>query len=55
MSRNIVKIICSNSRHHIQLLVVRVSTLVVVVVVRELFSLLTSAICVQIRGQGQRL
>ena len=29
---------------------IRVSTRVVVVVVRELFSLLTSAICVQIRG-----
>ena len=34
---------------------VRVSTHVVVVVVRELFSLLTSAICVWIRGRGQRL
>ena len=38
-------------------LIVRASTRVVVVmvVVRELFSLLMSAICVQIRGQGQRL
>ena len=36
---------------------VRVSTrvVVVVVVVRELFSLVTSAICVRIRGRGQRL
>ena len=34
---------------------VRVSTRVVVVVVRELFYLVTPAICVWIRGRGQRL
>ena len=33
----------------------RVSVRVVVVVVRELFSLVTSAICVRIRLTGQRL
>ena len=33
----------------------RVVVVVVVVVVRELFSLVTSAICVRIRGRGQRL
>ena len=40
-----------------RLLIVRVSTraVVVVVVVRELFSLVTSSICVRIRGRGQRL
>ena len=37
------------------LTIVRVSTRVVVVVVRELFSLVMSAICVRIRGRGQRL
>ena len=36
-------------------LIERVSTRVVVVVVRELFSLVPSAICVRIRGRGQRL
>ena len=36
-------------------LLVRVSTRVVVVVVRGLFSFVTSAICVRIRGRGQRL
>ena len=42
---------------HVTSVIVRVSTrvVVVVVVVRELFSLLTSAICVRIRGRGQRL
>ena len=40
----------------VKTIVVRVSTrvIVVVVVVRELFSLVTSAICVRIRGRGQR-
>ena len=41
----------------VPLLIERVSTrvVVVVVVVRELISLVTSAICVRIRGRGQRL
>ena len=34
----------------VKTIVVRVSTRVIVVVVRELFSFMTSAICVQIRG-----
>ena len=36
--------------HVIAVLIARVSTRVVVVVVRELFSLVTSEICVRIRG-----
>ena len=42
--------------HRIFQALVRVSTrvVVVVVVVRELFSLVMSAICVRIRGRGQR-
>ena len=43
--------------HHKLLLLARVSTrvVVVVVVVRELFSLVTSAICVRIRGHGSEV
>ena len=37
--------------HHVVSVIARVSGRVVVVVVRELFSLVTSAICVRIRGQ----
>ena len=36
--------------HHYAVVIERVSTRVVVVVVRELLSLVTSAICVRIRG-----